>query len=898
MSVQARLGLLLPVALACALTALFPGTPAFAMTGGDEPLRVKPVLPGQVITVAMPLPRYNGTGVARYVITPSPTVRLFGAATGTLAVTPASDLVVPITAALARDQQSGALSIATIVVTWPDGTQWRNEIVTTVLSSRKLVTRVQTTEAWTAPGRPTSLQYLVENQGNAVDTVAISLLLPIGWETKRPLQKIVIGRGLTATGTLSLTPPADARRDNYPVTFVAMSLADTAMSNTTILVSNGVSGHPAYTQMPLDLFVGAMDVSERPTANTTAFALSGSADLDGETQLRFAYHRRTPGAQATPFYRYTSGPDMLLSLRRGGVGIIAGDVQSGTGRLSGLTTSGRGFSTNIGTHGYDAQFTLARPRSGTAVDDGHIAQSRFGLHTSFGVLSASYANVARTAFPGGGFDEHQSATMGYAGSTEHHSIEVEGGWFSVKGPDAVADAGAALDAVYRYANGEASILAGVRRVPGMLRGAGGAHDEMSISAALPLAGRLGFMGWATQSSMPILAAYTLDTRSASAGLRYTGSALRGSLRAGLVHTGGFQDAAASDQRSVTGSISAQAGSFSLLVNTEAGVIQSDTVRSTLANYSVGLVWRSDQRSAWLNGVHGQGRYGETPWHLDFGTDMRVGRVDLQAGGNTEFGSRSLKQSTSWWFSTTTRIISSASLVLGTEYQPWRNGSPLRASAGVRMRFGVPVPSIPGSRMSGVVFDDVNGNGVRDEGEPGLSAVALHLAPDRATTDLGGRFSLPKGDRAEVILDAASLPAGFIAPPFRLQPRGEMTIPLVRVAKLVIQLSESGADTLALRPASGLYLTLTDANGRTRDAIASDDGVVTFAALGPGIYTVTVTPVNARGDALPPKTATVSIVAGVGQSIRIMVPSRMLELRMNDMGNSNNSKNNKGPTKRN
>jgi hypothetical protein len=540
---------------------------------------------------------------------------------------------------------------------------------------------------------------------------------------------------------------------------------------------------------------------------------------------------------------------------------------------------------------------VARPRSGTTVDDGHIAQARIGLHTSLGVVSGSYANVARAAFPGSGFDEHQSAIIGYEGETEHQSLMVEGGWYSVAQSRSAGKAGAAVDAQYRYTNGEATVLASWRKVPGMLRGAGGAHDEAMLSASLPLVGRLGVMGWAMESSMPILGDYTLDTRSASAGLRYSGDVLRGSVRAGVQHTGGFLGAAGNDQRSINATMSANLSNFAIVANTEAGVVETDTSSEPLANYSLGVQWRSGSQSVWLNGTHGKGLYGELPWHLDFGSELRIGRLEVQAGANTELTGRSIASSTAWWLSTTTRVVSGASLVLGTEYQPWRNGSPLRASAGVRMRVGVPVPTLPGSHMSGVVYDDANGNGVRDKGEAGVPGVVMRLGADNATTDENGRFSLPEGDRAAIILDVVTLPTGVIAPPLHMQPRGTMSVGVVRVARLVIQLRETAADTFAMKPAAGLTLTLADAGGRTRDAVSGDDGNVTFAALAPGVYTISVTPLNARGVALTPIVSNATVTAGVDQTVRVVVPSRTLEVHINNMNNNvpkaNNNNRGKG-----
>lgn len=86
--------------------------------------------------------------------------------------------------------------------------------------------------------------------------------------------------------------------------------------------------------------------------------------------------------------------------------------------------------------------------------------------------------------------------------------------------------------------------------------------------------------------------------------------------------------------------------------------------------------------------------------------------------------------------------------------------------------------------TGVVFDDRNGNGVRDNGEPGIAGVAVSNGVDIALTDAGGAYSIADrpGSRVFVIkprgwrppVDASRLPQFYSA-------RGAATadFPLVR-----------------------------------------------------------------------------------------------------------------------
>src|SRR5665213_3206327 len=64
-------------------------------------------------------------------------------------------------------------------------------------------------------------------------------------------------------------------------------------------------------------------------------------------------------------------------------------------------------------------------------------------------------------------------------------------------------------------------------------------------------------------------------------------------------------------------------------------------------------------------------------------------------------------------------------------------------------------------IRGVVFDDRNGNGIRDGGEPGIAGVAVSNGDEVALTDGEGRYELPSRAGAMVFVVK---PAGWRLPP--------------------------------------------------------------------------------------------------------------------------------------
>lgn len=56
-----------------------------------------------------------------------------------------------------------------------------------------------------------------------------------------------------------------------------------------------------------------------------------------------------------------------------------------------------------------------------------------------------------------------------------------------------------------------------------------------------------------------------------------------------------------------------------------------------------------------------------------------------------------------------------------------------------------LPAAAQQMATGVVFEDRNGNGVRDAGEPGLAGIAVSNGADVVLTDAEGRYEIPVGD---------------------------------------------------------------------------------------------------------------------------------------------------------
>jgi hypothetical protein len=95
-----------------------------------------------------------------------------------------------------------------------------------------------------------------------------------------------------------------------------------------------------------------------------------------------------------------------------------------------------------------------------------------------------------------------------------------------------------------------------------------------------------------------------------------------------------------------------------------------------------------------------------------------------------------------------------------------------------------IPLIRSGQIRGCLFDDLDGDGVLDPGEPGLEGVRLRLEPGGAETytTFFGQFAFDRlrSDRYRLFVDPTYLPTAFLAPPpkeVEIGPGGEFLMML-------------------------------------------------------------------------------------------------------------------------
>ncbi len=194
------------------------------------------------------------------------------------------------------------------------------------------------------------------------------------------------------------------------------------------------------------------------------------------------------------------------------------------------------------------------------------------------------------------------------------------------------------------------------------------------------------------------------------------------------------------------------------------------------------------------------------------------------------------------------VSRATALVAGTEYSPWSaNGSAWTFSFGIRRALSLPLPLREVPRVSGAIFEDRNGNGRQDRGEPGLAGITVSAGPVKTVTGAAGRFTfrhtVPAG--LPVQMDVGSLGEGYLAlfSETLVPASGRIEMPVVRAAALDLKVFDDSNGDQSRDGAEprlpGALVVLKDPAGRSYPRTMDAGGSTTFSALPPGVYQVSL-----------------------------------------------------------
>jgi len=792
---------------------------------------------GGVVAARMPLETREEV---RWSVRPMEGIRILGPVEGTRAA--GGDGMIDLTFALPRSQPAGRTRIAEVHLR-TGGALRIVELVSVVPARRALEVALELPDS-ARPGDAVAGSYRVRNGGTAVDTVSLSLEADRGWSVEGVPARVELQPGASHEGTFRLRVPADAQLwASTSLRLMARGSGATAFAGRQLSTVNGGGFASRFSILPASVFLGAVAAdagSPRNGRSSAGIAAYGEVFPGVRVDLLAQNDEVGPGSVAMAGIR--SSAVLRASLQSARWSLVAGDATATTGLLPRFYAAGRGLGGSWRGRRTDLSAGILLPRLGWGVDrSAEVRTAGAGVLTSLGRFGVAMLDTRRN--DGTGESSGRSTALQYRIQTGGHTLNAEGGWLESRSPEGTLQGGAAGEASYRFDGETASISARLRRAPETPLLGAGIRSESSMDGTLPLGG--GVSAHAHLLSYRTTEADFLffnemgeqrvrvgpSTRGAGTGLEWT-DRVRSAGVSGQVlrrETAGRIDT----RRTVTLQAGQGFGPLGLHAAAEVGARlpyegESMDVRRLRGTAS----WTSGHGSLWASAENSSEG---PPLAVAMNGSLRVGAVELSAMMNTFRDSLALP-ATSFSSSASVAVARGTTLYAGTEYRPWARDqvSPWAVGVGVRRSFGVPLPIADRTVRTGLVFEDLNGNGVHDEGEPGIPAVSLFVGSTLVTTDGQGRFRYTGAPGSEIAVSHRSLASGtMVRPGFASGGASPVQIPVIRTGDLHLRVSLDEGSVGRSSPGAGLTVRLRESNGRVREGVTDDSGLVVFAALVPG-----------------------------------------------------------------
>jgi hypothetical protein len=826
------------------------------------------------------------------------TVRALGGASiisrmhGTLA--PSADArVLLLTFGVPARAPAGPAAVAEVMFESPDGQRLPVTLTVEVTPVHAITIDLIQQAIGTRPGAKIALRYRVTNQGNTVDTVKVGFDLPYDWRVRDAEQAaVVVPRNSSVTQQTTVDVPVTANTGSFSVQLQARDEAGA------VAVERLYAEIPANRQLPT---TRAIAVSTS-ISSTTGSAGGGSAlmgisfagTLFRDVELAMDA-TSAPALTERGRYRLASlgqfpqPPNFLLSagparLRIGGVGVSFSE-------LTGAGAGGRGvslgwesptlsiksaFAGNGLGFGSPSAATATDELSGPSLETPVVAGARVSTlvspdlwvtgtvaHLDEGdVLFGRKLDVAGigalmpTVF--GGTLESEVALRRYAGGS-----------------------GLGLFSEFTRTSARERVQLRVVSAPGGAQAFAGADRSLSgyLSHELSPSWQLGTQAWYTQNRG------TLGETARSIGGGVTPQhSFTNAFSLGVDVGGSTQSLDAAGA-----SFNTQEQHLSTIFNYLLGAQTAMSVTTTAARVGRGVAFDSLAPVSDLASHRGTvtGQLSRSTAH--FGTllvtaqasrdeaysvgfprqdqvSMRLDRFPLLFPGATQLYATGLVQRLGWFGDrpsvTTLRGELTAELPWGVAVSFAADRNPLVSVEGAgpwstALRISrtnyLTVPSFlrPGSRK-GVVYQDLNGDGIQNPGEPGMEGVIVRRGDQYVITDERGTFAFadahePHTER--LTIDPRTLPAGWME---RSSPTSEAAGRLVRAigviptstVRLHFVTKREDLGTAGGIDLTRIVVTARDSLGRTYLAQSVDSATQAFAALPPGTYQVSVDPSSA------------------------------------------------------
>ncbi len=851
---------------------------------------------GEIVTVGIEIPvslskaeSTDSLSVA-YTILEVDAGRLMGPNAGVYSWSAGEERLIPVTVALRSDLAAGDQTIARVVLEGPAGRQDTVDARVEVRRLQEFQLSVDSTSR-ASRGRTLKVHFRVTNVGNATDTAVILAVPHANLAADEPPPVFVLDQGQSAEGILRLEvfPDADIGTAASARLTVEGETAIPADVSSVIQEPGGLFS--GVVRVPTSVFVGTT-IRQRADASSVAnpvIAVWGRGAVAAETEIEYGFRSTPQEGMSFAFRGAPYGPRYFLALRRPGLEAALGELTLRTSALSGNIQQGIGGNLRASKGPWMVNALVAAPTTGGSRVDGHVRSARIDRFLSWSTVGIRIDDVERRGLFDVGVGSRTMSALGtidWTGGSAHLAT-VEAGWMRVQDFDSGEEAtGPAIQAQYSYRSGPSALDLRARTVPGIGKDSRLPGRQLRANGVLGVSQKFGVIGGVYLERDPLLGS---DLEPERKGAELGGRLFDGRMSVDLMgRVRNWEDLYSRTYSTAVANLALPMGSVFLDGSLELGVVSREGAISPVRYARVGAQWY--RGAGWIRGGlrHTYEPMFGAETRVEFGMSQRLlRRASVFVNGALPLGRSFTYRNRLLQVGAEVMALRGTVLMLGVEtVQEFGPGSVRgwKASIGIRQQLDLAMPIEKPAPLSGVVFIDMDGNGVRTGTEPLAAGVLVRSGVEEAVTDGLGRFRfVTSGGRASVTVEPTALESGMLPPESPIVPTApHIGVPVVPATALEVEvfldedgdgIRDPGENVLP-----DLSLSLVNEPGSAWALKTGRDGTIRLNSLRPGDYSVEIVPESLPWRAKLPAPTPVRLLGGQTGRVQIPVQTRNVKFR--------------------
>ncbi|MCL7960316.1 MAG: hypothetical protein M8861_09005, partial [marine benthic group bacterium] len=734
--------------------------------------------PGSIVTAPVPVPEdlleAAGNSVAFAIEVPAG-VALVSPRAGTFVWEDGDPLLLPVTIRVPETVRAGPLVGLNVTFAVAGLQSSTVPVPVTVRSAHQLSVDLVPLDDTVERGGTATFRFVVSNSGNAADSVDLEVMAGGTGVASGLPASVWLEPFEVREGQFSVAVPENAviGKTEY-VRLTAAGTRSQGADHATYAVAARQGLFPNLVQIPTTLFLGStVSTNGTLTEAQPVLSINGGGQVGHNTDVLFSYRLHPEGSIGYAFRGLFASPGLYMAVRRPSWEAAAGDLNPRLSPVLGYSHQSRGITGAWRAGRASLNVIGGRPQAPDGgVSPGHVAAVELGYRVGFTRTGVLLSSTERES-PGVAQSSVQAALVRVDGSVADHTFGLDAGPMRVEDRrTGEVEQGPSLGARYAYRNRARTLDLRALVLPKLAADPRLPASQLRASGSLPLSSSL----LARASAFNEEAART----SYLEGSRVIGG--EAGLRLGLA---GWSAGLAVVGREVTGRTeggrrnlrldgSTRVGDFGLDGTIAFGQSRLDGVSEFFQRYRVGASWRGSRASFNLNFTYSDDLLQPASFLVDAsGTYQATSRIEV-FGVVTSFYDRILDgvplrtvtDDLTARIGTAVKVGGSLKVYAGVERL--QNGRGLegewRFSAGIQQGVALPLPVRRPATVSGIIYEDVDGDGQRGPEDVLLDGATLRMGFERAVSRPGGRFDFRSADPATVAVETRSLGSDYLPMP--------------------------------------------------------------------------------------------------------------------------------------